>query len=293
MSYRIITDSSCNLPDEIIERYGLTILSLRYMNDSIEKLGYSPDEPTNLQAFYQNMRNGVVYTTSLPYQQNSLETIQRIFEAGEDILYVGFSSAISGTFEATTSIVSSLLEQYPNRKARCIDTHAAALGEGLLVLYALDLQEAGLSLDQTADQVVDGLANLSSWFTVDDLMYLYRGGRVSRTSATAGNILSIKPVLHVDDEGRLVPMKKARGRSQSIQALFKQMKETFDDQVLPLRIAITHGDCIEDVEKLLALIKSDSQFADCEIVINQLDPVIGAHSGPGTLGLFFPATNRG
>lgn len=291
--FTIVTDSSCNLPDRLIEQYGLSILSLRYMSDSEEHLSYSPDRPTNLTTFYRNMRQGIVYTTSLPYQQPSYDALKALLDAGQDILYIGFSSGISGTYEATESIITELKKDYPNQKALCVNTYAAALGEGLLVLYAAEMQQAGKSIDEVYSWVVTNRFKLAHWFTVDDLMYLYRGGRVSRTSATAANILSIKPVLHVDNEGHLIPKEKVRGRKRSIQALFKHMQATYDSSFVDKEyIAISHGDCLEDAEYLVSLIKGDERFSAAEIIVNELDPVIGAHSGPGTLALFYPATSR-
>lgn len=291
-NYTILTDSSCNLPDEMIERYQLPILSLRYMSDGEEHLSYTPDAPTDLRTFFDNMRKGVVYTTSLPFQQPSIEIITALFESGQDILYIGFSSGISGTYEATEGLIVNIAKDYPERKAYCIDTRAAALGEGLLVLYAAQMREVGKSIEEVYSWVEGNRFNLSHWFTVDDLMYLYRGGRVSRTSATAANILSIKPVLQVDNAGCLIPKEKVRGRKRSLQALFKHMQETSDLSISPYYVGISHGDCVEDVNYLVDLIKGDPRFADVQFVINLLDPVIGAHSGPGTVALFYYGTSR-
>ena len=291
-NFTILTDSSCNLPDHIIDELGLVILPLRYMSGEEEYPAYDPQAPTDLKAFYENMRKGVVYTTSLPYQNTSIDTIRSLFEAGEDILYVGFSSALSGTYESTESILVDLLKEYPERKAYYIDTCAAALGEGLLVLHAAHLRSLGKSIEEVHASIVEKRFNVGSWFTVDDLVYLYRGGRVSRTSATAGNILSIKPILQVSNEGRLIPMEKVRGRKHSIQALFDHLKKTYEPSIEPHYIGISHGDCIEDAQVLVELIQGDATFADCEIIVNQLDPVIGSHSGPGTMSVFYWAESR-
>lgn len=291
-NFTILTDSSCNLPDQLIDELGLVILPLRYMSDKEENIAYNPLVPTDLKAFYSNMRQGIVYTTSLPYQDSSIETLRTIFEAEQDILYIGFSSALSGTYEATENILIDLLKEYPKRKAYYVDTCAAALGEGLLVLYAAHLRNLGKSIEEVHAWVQEHRFRIAHWFTVDDLVYLYRGGRVSRTSATAGNILSIKPVLHVNNEGRLIPREKVRGRKRSIQALFNHLKEGFDPSLSPHFIGISHGDCLEDVNSLIKLIKADTSFADCEIIVNLLDPVIGAHAGPGTVALFYYAESR-
>ncbi|MBQ9068487.1 MAG: DegV family protein [Eggerthellaceae bacterium] len=291
-NYTILTDSTCNLPDEYIDRYELKVLSLRYMTDGVEYLGYDPENASDLHEFYRKMREGTVYTTSLPNQQSSVDIIRSIFEAGHDLLYIGFSSGISGTYEATESLVANISKDYPERKAFCVDTRAAAMGEGLLVLYAAEKRAEGMAIEEVHSWVEGNRFNLAHWFTVDDLIYLYRGGRVSRTSAFAGNVLSIKPVLHVDNAGHLIPMEKARGRKRSIQGLFKHMKETYDDSVGPQHIGISHGDCAEDMEFLVDLIKSEPRFSNVDFVVNLLDSVIGAHSGPGTLALFYLGTSR-
>ena len=291
-NYTILTDSSCNLPNDVIDRFGIEILSLRYMSEKEEYLSYTPEQPADLQKFYREMREGVVYTTSLPYQQASADAIRAIFDRGEDILYIGFSSGISGTYEATEGLVASLSGEYPDRKAYCIDTRAAAMGEGLLVLYAAEMRERGCTIEEVYSWAEGNRFNLAHWFTVDDLMYLYRGGRVSRTSATAANILSIKPVLHVDNAGKLIPREKVRGRKRSIQALYKHMVETYDSSIANQHIGISHGDCLADAEHLVELIRADERFAGVDFVVNLLDPVIGAHSGPGTLALFYLASTR-
>lgn len=262
------------------------------MSDSEEYLSYTPGEKTDLKSFFENMRNDIVYTTSLPYQDVTSSTIRALFEAGQDILYIGFSSGISGTYEATESLMNSIAKDFPEQKAFCVDTRAAALGEGLLVLHALEMKEDGKSIEEVHSWVEGNRFNLAHWFTVDDLMYLYRGGRVSRTSATAANILSIKPVLHVDNAGHLIPMGKVRGRKRSIQNLFAHMQESFDYTQANQHVGISHGDCLEDAEYLIKLIKSDARFSSVDFIVNLLDPVIGAHSGPGTLALFYLGTSR-
>jgi DegV family protein with EDD domain len=172
-----------------------------------------------------------------------------------------------------------------------VETLAASEGEGMLVLYAADLRESGKSIEEVADWVRENRLHLAHWFTVDDLMFLYRGGRVSRASATAGTMLNIKPVMHVDDEGRLIPVSKVRGRKRSINAMFDRMKESIEPSYGLQHIGITHGDCLEDAEYLAGLIRKEFEIKD--LTINYVDPVIGAHSGPGTLALFFLAKTRG
>lgn len=293
MAYRIVTDSSCNLPEDIIDTYQLTILPLTFMIDGKQHVSYLKGAHTDLQRFYTMMRDGKVITTSLPNVAESTDTIRSILDEGNDVLYLGFSSALSGTYESTEGICRQLGQEYPERKLCCVETHAASGGEGLLVLYAAELQAAGSPLEEVAQWVCDNRLRLAHWFTVDDLMYLYRGGRVSRTSATAGTILNIKPVLHVDDKGRLIPMEKVRGRKRSLDAMLIHMKEGFSHADAPQHVCITHGDCMEDVDYLVSRIHDEfTEEEVADIIVNHVDPVIGAHSGPGTMALFYLADSR-
>lgn len=291
MSYVIVTDSSCNLPESLIDQHELEILPLTFMIDGVQHTSYLKGEVTDLKQFYTMMREGKVITTSLPNVADSTDLIEGLLKSGSDVLYLGFSSALSGTYESTERIMKELGAKYPERKAISVETLAASEGEGMLVLYAADLRESGKSIEEVADWVRENRLHLAHWFTVDDLMFLYRGGRVSRASATAGTMLNIKPVMHVDDEGRLIPVSKVRGRKRSINAMFDRMKESIEPSYGLQHIGITHGDCLEDAEYLAGLIRKEFEIKD--LTINYVDPVIGAHSGPGTLALFFLAKTRG
>lgn len=290
MPYAIVTDSSCNLPEELIEQHNLVILPLTFMIDDVQYQSYLEGQHTDLQQFYTMMRDGKVITTSLPNVADSAAVLEGLVQQGLDVLYLGFSTALSGTFESTAHLMGELQVKYPERTLVPVETLAASEGEGLLVLYAAEMRESGASLREVAQWVADNRLHLAHWFTVDDLMFLYRGGRVSRGSAAAGTILNIKPVMHVDDEGRLVPVSKVSGRKRSIKAMFNHMKASIDPSYGEQHIGITHGDCIEDAEYLRDMIVSEFNVRD--VIINYVDPVIGAHSGPGTLALFFLAKSR-
>ncbi len=290
MPYQIVTDSSCNLSEALIDEFGLEILPLTFMVDGEQRQSYLKGQVTDLKQFYTMMREGKVITTSLPNLADSEELFTQILEAGNDVLYLGFSSGLSGTYEGMATLATGLRERFPERTFECIDTFAASLGEGLLIYHACKLKQEGKSLQEVAEWVRSNRLKLAHWFTVDDLMFLYRGGRVSRTAAFAGQLLKIKPVLHVDDEGRLIPMEKARGRKKSIQALVDHMEKTANPPVTEQVIGISHGDCPEDVEYLQKLITE--RFGETKYLVNYVDPVIGAHSGPGTLALFYLATSR-
>lgn len=290
MPYKIVTDSSCNLTEDIIDELELSILPLTFMIDGTQYQSYLKGETTDLKQFYTMMREGKVITTSLPNLADSEETFVEILESGNDVLYLGFSSGLSGTYEAMNGLCEELKERYPERTIDTVDTLAASMGEGLLIYLAAKKRLEGASLEEVAQWTRDNRLKLAHWFTVDDLMFLFRGGRVSRTSAWAGTMLNIKPVMHVDDEGHLIPMEKTRGRKKSIQGLVKHMEQTANAPVADQVIGISHGDCIEDVEYLQQLITE--KFGCTKYLVNYVDPVIGAHSGPGTLALFFLASSR-
>jgi len=290
MQFELVTDSSCNLTDEMIERFGLHILPLTFMSGDEQYYSYEKGQKSDLKAFFKMMRDGKVFTTSLPNQEFSEELLRGLLDEGKDILYIGFSSGLSGTYEATAAMLDDMRKSYPTQKIMHVDTLAAAMGEGLLVYKAALLAEAGATIEETHAWVEENKLNLAHWFTVDDLMFLFRGGRVSRTSAWAGSLLNIKPVLHVDDAGKLIPMEKVRGRKKSIQALVKHMKESAQAPAQDQTVFISHGDCEDDVKYLCELIRDELGCTD--IHYNILDPVIGAHAGPGTVALFFFADKR-
>lgn len=290
MAFDIITDSSSNLTEDMIDRFGLHILPLTFMVDGQQHHSYLKGEKTDLAQFYTMMREGKVITTSLPSLSDAEATMREVLDAGRDLLYIGFSSGLSGTYEAIDLLARALAPEYPDRTILTVDTLAASGGEGLLVWHAVQLQRTGASIEEVRDWLEENKLHLAHWFTVDDLMFLFRGGRVSRTSAWAGTLLNIKPVMHMDDEGHLIPLEKVRGRRKSLNALVDHMSQTANEPVSEQTVFITHGDCIEDAEYVADLVRE--RFGVKDIVINYVDPVIGAHSGPGTLALFFLANER-
>lgn len=290
MQFEIVTDSSSNLLDETIEEFGLHILPLTFMSDGEQFQSYNQGEKSDLQRFYKMMRDGKVFTTSLPNQQKSEKLLHDLLASGRDVLYIGFSSGLSGTYEATAGLLASLRSEFPTRKIFHVDTRAASMGEGLLVYKAACLARDGATIEETHAWVEANKFNLAHWFTVDDLMYLFRGGRVSRTSAWAGSLLNIKPVLHMDNAGHLIPMDKVRGRKKSILGMFEHMKESALQPVSEQTVFISHADCEDDANLLADMIRKE--FGTTDIRINYIDPVIGAHTGPGCLALFFMADKR-
>lgn len=291
-SFEMITDSCCNLTEDMIDQYGLHVLPLTFMADGDDTVyqSYLKGAKTDLSQFYKMMRDGKVFRTSLPNLGDTEALFRKLLDEGRDILYLGFSSGLSGTYEATELLAKQLRDDYPDRKIYTVDTLAASGGEGLLVWHACQHAEAGESIDEVRDWVEAHKLNLAHWFTVDDLMFLWRGGRVSKTSAWAGTLLNIKPVLHVDDEGHLIPMEKVRGRKKSLSGLLKHMEQTATQPIDEQMVFINHGDCLEEAQWLEERIRE--RFGVKNIVVNYVDPVIGAHSGPGTMALFFLASSR-
>lgn len=289
MSFEIVTDSSANLPDEVIKKYNLYILSLYYRIGDTEYESYKKDTKNDLTEFYTRMRNNEVITTSCMSPEACRIIFEEILKEGKDILYIGFSSALSAAYQTSYAVLEDLKNAYPNRNIYTIDTLGASMGEGLLVTYAARYREEGQSIEFVYNWLLENRLHLCHWFTVDDLFYLKRGGRVSATAAIIGTMLSIKPVMHMDDDGRLIPVTKVRGRKNSLGTLVEQMKETAIHPETQI-VYISHADCLEDANYLAEKIRNE--FGTQEILINMVEPVIGAHCGPGTVALFFLGTVR-
>ncbi len=293
MSFTILTDTSCNLPQQLVDDYRLSMIPLRYFLDGEEHTSYTDGKQADFQAFYTAMRDGKVVTTTLASQADAAEVAQACAERGEDLLYLGFSSGISGTYGACSAAIAEIAAQHPERKMYSVDTRAASAGQGLLITYVARMRDEGKTIEECRDWAEEHRLNICHWFTVDDLMFLKRGGRVSAVSAVFGTALAIKPVMHMDDDGTLKVVSKARGRKKAIAALadhFGNSLATMDpaDQT----VYISHGDCLEDAEELAEILKE--RYGIKDPLITYVDPVIGAHSGPGTLALFYydTAENR-
>lgn len=287
--YEIITESTANLTDDIINEFGIKIISLSYCigNEVIES--YENGKSSDAKAFYERMRQGELASTSQVTRQTYRAAFEQALKNGSDVLYIGFSSALSGSFNSASMVADELREAYSDRKIIAVDTLAASMGQGLLVYYAALFRKQGKTIEEVADWLNANLLRLCHWFTVDDLKYLKRGGRISPTTALVGTLMGIKPILHVDDEGRLVSVGKVRGRRHSVEEIFKHMKETIENPEDQM-IFISHGDCLEDAQYLESLIRNEIKVKD--IVINYIDAVIGSHSGPGTLAVFFLGSKR-
>lgn len=287
--FEIVTDSTANLPEDIIEQYNLSILSLSFIVEGTEYKGYVKGETVDLNQFYQMMREKKEITTSLANTQAAYDMMKPILEAGKDVLYLAFSSGLSSTYQAVNAAVEELKEEFPNRKIFCVDSLSAALGEGLFVKYVIDKREEGASIEDAYQWAMDNRLKIVHAFTVDDLFFLKRGGRISAATAVIGTALNVKPVLHVDNEGHLISLNNVRGRKKSLDALVKMMEEKVENPEGQV-VYISHGDCIKDAEYVANKVKE--RFPVKEVMIRTLDPVIGAHSGPGTVALFFYGKER-
>ena len=286
MSYRIITDNCCDFPADMYEELKLAVVPLAVRFQGKEVSQYSEKW---LKKMYQGMREGDVATTSAVNPQGWEEVIEPVLAEGMDALVLTFSSGLSTTHQSAVIAATELAEKYPDRKIRVIDTLCASLGQGLLVWHACQKRDEGMDFDALAQWVEETKLNLCHWFTVDDLMFLKRGGRVSAATALVGTMLQIKPVLHVDDEGHLINVAKARGRKASLEALAKKVGETglpgANDTVF-----ISHGDCIEDVKVLETILKE--KYGVKNVFTYYVGAVIGSHAGPGTVALFFMGNKR-
>lgn len=288
-NFIILTDSSCDLPASMAAEMQIEVLPLTLDLDGECYKNYLDGREIEFHDFYERAKTAKSMKTSAVNQQQFMDIMEPLVAAGNDVLYLGFSSGLSGTYNASVLAATELNEKYPNSKIITVDTLCASLGQGLFVYLCWKEKQAGKTIDEVAAYAEQIKLNLAHWFTVNDLFFLKRGGRVSATTAIVGSALAIKPVMHVDNEGHLIKVSTARGRKASIRALLSEMEKTGVD-ISNQHIFISHGDCEEDANYLASLIRE--KFGVNEITINYVGPVIGAHSGPGTLALFFLGKNR-
>lgn len=285
-TYSIITDSACDLPAKMLKSLNVNKVSLTVLYRD-ENRTDTVDE--GMQEFYDGLRGGEVATTSAVNPDGWASVMEPALRSGQDLLVLAFSSGLSATYQSAVIAADELTEKYPGRKIYVVDTLCASLGQGLLVFHACRKRDEGMELEALRDWVEDNKLHLCHWFTVDDLMFLKRGGRVSVATALVGTMLQIKPVLHVDDEGHLISVAKARGRKASIEALAKKVTELaagYDNDTM----FISHGDCLEDADYLASILKEKHGVK--HVHINHVGAVIGSHAGPGVLALFFLGDHR-
>ncbi len=282
MGVKILSDSGCDLPEEILKKYDITCLPIIVLRDEEEYLDRVNIDPKKV---YDDMRNGKFYTTAQIPANIFNEKFREYAEKDESVIYIAFSSGLSGTYQTSMFVKDIIVEEYPNFDLDIVDTKAASGGFGLIVLQAAKLAKEGKSKEEILRSIEKSKESIQHIFTVDDIEYLFRGGRVSRSQAFVGGLLNIKPILHVED-GKLIPLEKVRGRNKSFKAILNIIEKRSKNVDLKKQtICITHGDDLESALKLKKMI--EEKFGVSDFLINTIGASIGAHSGPGTLAVFF------
>lgn len=287
-NFIITTDSTCDLPQDYLAKHNIKVAPLYY---SFNDVVYGEQNILTEKEFYNKMRDGAMPTTMAVNPDNIKEMFTRLVNEGYDILHIAFSSGLSGSCSVATTVAREMCEENPDIRITVVDSLCASLGEGLLVHKAVQLKKKGKTMDEIVQWLEDNKLNLCHVFTVDDLHHLRRGGRVSKTTAIIGTLINVKPVLHVDNEGHLIPLNNVRGRKKALISLVDNMEarlEGYRDQ--NDTVFISHGDCLEDAEFVASLIRE--RYGINDILINYVCPTIGAHSGPGTVALFFMGNKR-
>ena len=287
MPYQIVTDSTVDISLEMAQKLAIDVLPLSFLLEGAEyRDNFGADMPPH--TFYERVRAGNMPTTSMINTDRFLTHFRGLLERGTDVLYLGFSSALSGTCQCGTQAAAQLAEEFPDRKVIAIDTLCASMGEGLIVHEACLKRDAGMGIEELAAWVETNKHKVVHWFTVDDIKHLYRGGRVTAAQAVLGSLIKIKPVLHVDEEGRLIPMEKVIGRKKSLATIVERLVERFDHSCR--NVFVSHGDVLEEAQAVAEMIKA--RLPEVHIEINTIGPVVGAHSGPGTMAIFCFGTAR-
>ena len=285
-NYKIVTDSCCDMPPEMYEKLDLTVVPL-----SMDFRGEVREDKSDdsIKEVYAALRAGESAKTAAVNPDRWHKAIEPHLAAGKDVLVMAFSSGLSTTYQSSVIAAEELREKYPERTIYVVDTLCASLGEGLLVWYACKKRDEGMALDELHTWVEENKLHLCHWFTVDDLMYLKRGGRISAATALVGTMLKVKPVLHVDNEGHLINMFKVRGRKASLEAIANKLGELGKDYDNST-VFICHGDCLADAQYVEGILKE--KYGVKEVMINYTGAVIGSHSGPGTMAVFFLGDHR-
>ncbi len=287
-NFIITTDTCCDLPKSYIKENGLDVVTLYY---NMKGVAYGKDVELEVKAFYDMMRAGEMPTTMAANPEELREMFEKYLKAGKDVLHLAFSSELSSSYSNAAVVARELNEEYTDNKVDVIDTLSASLGQGLVIYKAVQLREDGWSIDEVARWVEENRLHFCHQFTVDDLNHLYRGGRVSKLTAVAGTLIQVKPILHVNDEGKLIPIGKVRGRKKSLMALVDNMERTIGSYRDKNDIVfISHGDALEEAEYVAGLVKE--RFGIENFLIHPVSPTIGAHSGPGTIALFYMGDRR-
>ena len=288
-NYVIITDSSCDLPDRLVKELELEVLPLSFTMDGKTYRNYPDNREMSPEEFCARQKDGLMATTNAVNVGEAAEAIEAVLKQEKDVLVLGFSSGLSATFSSFQIAAEELSAKYPQRKVYAVDTLCASLGQGMLVYQAARLRQQGKTIEEVRDWAEANKLHQCHWFTVNDLFFLKKGGRLYAATAVVGTMLQIKPVLHVDDEGHLINVAKARGRKASLKALVDKVGELGSDPASQTMF-ISHTDCLKDAQFVADEIKK--RYGTREIIINPIGPVIGAHTGPGCVALFFTGTHR-
>lgn len=286
----IVTDSCCDLPYSYIEENHIDMIPMTITINEIDKKD-DLAKTKQYDAFYQSILEGAMPKTSQINAYEYKEVFLKHLNEGNNVLYIGFSSALSGCVNSARMAMEEIQEESSELGAqvKVVDSKCASMGQGLLIYYAVEQFKQGKSLEEVVMFLEENKLRLNHWFTVSDLNYLFRGGRVSRTAATVGSLLQIKPVMHVDDEGRLTPVEKVKGRKKSLKVLVEKVKENIknpEEQV----VFISHGAALEEAEVVKQMIMEECQVKD--VWINFIGATVGSHSGPGTMAIFFMGEHR-
>ncbi len=287
--YTIFTDSSCDLPEGLARELEVRVVPLSLTMDGKQYMNTTDEHGIANKELYARLRAGAMAKTSAANGEDFTKVMEPELQAGRDVLYIGFSSALSATCSVGFNATKELMERYPDRKALAVDSLCASLGQGLFVYLLVQKKKAGMGIEELVNYAEELKLKICHWFTVEDLQFLRRGGRVSAAAAVIGSILSIKPVMHVDDEGRLIPVEKVRGRKASLRAIAGRVEKTAlkrEDQT----VFISHGDSEEDARLVAEMIEEKTGLR--AQVIDFVGPVIGSHSGPGTIAVFFIGSER-
>ncbi len=284
----ISTEATCDLPKDFAKQHQIQVIPMRFSMNDVEYVSEG-EKSISSKKFYDIMRKGAMPKTVQITPEEAFQHFKRFLKKGLDVLHIAFSSALSGSCNSAKLAAEQAAAEFPERKVVVVDSLCASLGEGLYAYYAVQYKNSGMTLEQTAEKLESIKRNLCHYFTVDDLHHLHRGGRVSKTTAIVGSMLGIKPVLHVDEEGRLISIGKVRGRKQALDQLVTKMKAKIAGMENPI-FFISHGDCPEDAEYVAAAVKKECGIK--KYLIGDIGPVIGTHSGPGTVALFFLGQSR-
>ena len=287
MNFRIFTDTGCDIPADLLQQWNMTCVNLTFHDEKAGKTYVTED--ISIHDFYQQMRDGTVFKTAAANVEDFRMAFESALADGQDILYLGFSSGLSATCNFAREAAEEIMSEYEGSKVVVVDTLCASAGYGLLLKLSVDKKAAGATIDEVASFAEDTKLKVCHWFTVDDLKYLKAGGRISATTALVGGMLNIKPVMKMDNNGKLISVSKVRGRKAALKAIADLYAETALDKKDGV-VFISHGDCIDDANQLADMLKENSGAT--VQVTTYVGPVIGSHSGPGTLALFFLANER-